>query len=255
MIRTLLILVFLISLGCRLYSQSAPYYKDELYIKSDRIKLVGEIIYYSQDTVIFELRSGQQVKFETKQVYKIKQFKEDEIGSLPKHIREINPFDREKKMFFGLQAGINMLGLSDQFLSGLSSSIFVITKLSDHHYLRLDGGWEAIASFDGFRVLPVTIAYQYILYGHRFSPFASLGGGYGWVSLMDSDQFFTPEVFGGWRGTGGLGIYLHTRSRHLVELSTRFSFQSSRYELFSPWQTSERDIVFRRLFFKIGLIF
>jgi hypothetical protein len=254
-IRTLLILVFLILWGCRLYSQPALNYRDELFIKGNKIKLVGEVVQYSSDTVVFELKSGHQVRFLTSQVYRINQYSEtkssvQQIGRHP-----INEFDRDKKVLLGLQAGINLLGTNNQLLSGLSSSIYFLGQIKGSHYARLDVGWEAVSSLQSFRVLPLTLGYQWIYTGKKMSPFVFAGGGYGWVSLMDNDQFFNATVVGGLRTQGGIGIYLHTRGSHLVELSSRFNFQSADFELSSPWINSERKIIMRRLFFQIGILF
>lgn len=233
-------------------------YKDKFKMKNGNT-FVGQLIRIGTDTTEIELASGSRILFLNNQIKGIFQFSEE--NTLRQKVTENRSYlyEGDRKDFLDLSFGLNMFSTGGSVLTGLSIGMQYKRRLSREHFMMFGYGFEALSSFTNTYSHPITLGYEFVLFEDRLSPYLNAKAGYAFLHPTDVDQSDFGEqwkVKGGYRFALGTGILMPAKGNSLLNLGLEYMVQDSMF--FSDsiwWGQSQRDVLFRRIFLKLGFTF
>jgi hypothetical protein len=220
------------------------HYKDKIILKTNQI-LFGQLINYSQDSIVLEMKSGSQVKFLTSQLKSVFQY-------TPKLNFRTNSW-HSIAIGNGLIFGKNKEEIENTY--GIEISILYKYFKENGHVFMGGLGIETY-NFDlPYLYLPIMLGYEYHLplnTNHSF--YFGLRAGYTFMSIDES--FGSSESKAGWLMNPTIGVLFKINSRLGFFAETGLKFQQANH-LFGTrwWQISEEDQFNSRYLLRLGIIF
>ncbi len=237
-------------------SESQYHYRDKVVLKNNHL-LVGQIIEYAQDSLVFELSSGNRVTFLTAQVKKVIQFVPDDVSpemKSPKLSVMKNPAKKHSvAVSHGWMPGA--IGQNSDLILGQEISLSYKYNTHKGHVLMLGTGLETYDVYSPINYVPVVLGYEYhIPVKMKSSLYLSLRSGYAFSFTGEDDDF--SENKGGYMLNPNIGILFATNGKVGFFMETGLKFQEASYTFGNNWWGfSEVDIIYRRFLFRFGIIF
>lgn len=233
-------------------------YKDKFKMKNGNT-FVGQLIRIGADTTEIELASGNRILFLNDQIKFISQYT-NEGTSKEKLLRSNSSlYESDRNDFIDLSFGVNMFSSGGSILTGLSVGLQYKRRLAPKHFMMAGYGFEALSGFTSIYSHPVTLGYEFVLFEDRLSPYVNAKLGYAFLHPIDVDQSDFGEqwaVKGGYRYALGTGILVQTKGNSLVSFGLEYMVQDALFQSDSIWWgQSRRDVLFRRIFLKLGFTF
>lgn len=237
-------------------SNNQYHYRDKLVLKNNHL-LVGQIVQYSQDTLILELSSGNQVTLLTNQVKKVIQY-DQEGGNVtqgnPKLSVMKNP---AKKHSVALSHGWMLGNLGNNNDPAVGQEISLLYKYNTHkgHVITGGTGLETFDVLGPITYVPVVLGYEYhIPVKMKSSLYLSLRTGYAFAFIDEAEGFSDNK--GGFMVNPNIGLLFATNGKVGFFMETGLKFQEASYTFGDIWWgTSEVDIIYKRFLFRFGIIF
>lgn len=249
--------------SCQSIAQETQYeYKDYFQLRKNKHVIYGQLISYKLDTIEIELESGYRVKMLTDDFRVIRQHNESKSKSISLgkvlNTRLEGPFllDLDRRNFFDVSIGANFLA-NDDFFTGLKLELTYKRRFHKNFFATGSYALEMLSGFEPVYVHPLTAGLEYVLLLDKVKPYLRASGGYGFVHVMDQSNFGQWDVRGGPRYSVGGGFLFKAAGQKVFRMGVDFINQPSFFETVDNgwWISSNRDVVFRRLFFKLGFMF
>ena len=253
-------LIIFISLfvSLNIQAQQDYAYKDKFKMNNGNT-FVGQLIRIGADTTEIELASGNRILFLNDQIKFISQFLQENTSEENVIENRSYLFESGRKDFIDLSFGVNMFSSDGAVLTGLSVGLQYKRRLAPQHFMMLGYGFEALSGFTSTYAHPITLGYEFVLFEDRLSPYLNAKLGYAFLHPIDVDQSDFGErweVKGGYRYALGTGILLQTKASSLLTLGLEYMVQDALFTSDSIWWgQSRRDVLFRRVFLKLGFTF
>lgn len=224
------------------------HYKDKIILKSNQV-LFGQVIFYSQDSLILELNSGSRVKLLGSQIIKVVQYLPREKTRLPKLSVMKNP---EKKHIFALSTSVGLGSFRLEY--GFGQEIAAVYKYNTHKSHVLMGG----IGLDSYLV-EQSLAYFPIMTGYEYhfpvtmenSLYCSLLTGYSLPFNPGDSGLLVRE--GGWMLNPGIGILFASGGKMGFFMEFGAKFQQAK---FTTWINEPViNSVHQRFIMRFGMIF
>ena len=248
--KNLLILVCFFFSGF-LYAQDAPL--QVVHLKNGSI-FKGYILEDAPAGKIkIELPDGQIVEVSESEVVKVTEKEKERV----KKKRPENAFLIDKGVFHFTSFGFS--GATQEF-GGLSFNVNIHQELGFQFGpklgLGIGSGWEVFSPERGEMIIPVFANLHYYPSGGKSGFNMSLAGGYGFGLTNNRTGVF--EAKGGYLAYGALGYLWPSSDKIKILADLGFRLQKAEFtETATPigGSTLERDLLFRRITFRVGLLF
>lgn len=236
-------------------------YKDKFKLKNGN-QFVGQLIRIGADTTEIELASGSRVLLlsdQIKSIYQSPTVSSKSSGNAIPLIERPYLYEGDRKDFLDFSFGLNFVGSSESVSYGLGMYFQYKRRLARQHFLQLGYGFEALSTFTSAYSHPITVGYEFVLFEDRVSPYINAKAGYAFLHSTDLDQDdFNQqwEVKGGYRYALGTGIIMKSKGTSLINLGLEYMVQDSEFNISNNWWgETRRDVLFRRIFLKLGFVF
>lgn len=235
----------------------APFhYKDKIVLNNNHL-LVGQIIQYTQDSLVLELSSGNQVTLMSNQIKRVIQYiseKGIEVRKGPKLSVMKNP---AKKHAIAASHGWmpGYYGQSREFMLGQEISLLYKYNTHKGHVFMGGTGIETFDMFSPINYVPLILGYEYhVPVQMKSSLYLNVRTGYTFAFTGERNEF--TENRGGYLFNPNIGILFATNGKVGFFIESGLKFQQASYILGNNWWGfSEVDIIYRRFLFRFGIIF
>lgn len=224
------------------------HYKDKIILKTNQV-LFGQLVFYDQDSLIIELKSGNNVKFLSEQIKSVVQYSTKYKSKLPKLSVMKNP---DKSHIFALSTSVGLGSFRSDY--GFGQEISAVYKYNTHkkHVLMGGVGLDAYSVEESLAYFPIMTGYEYHFpVKMENSLYCSLLTGY---SLPFNPLYSGVMVLeGGWMLNPGIGILFASGGRMGFFMEVGAKFQQASY---STWRSEEViNSVLQRFIMRFGMIF
>lgn len=252
--KRILILLMIVLGSIQLFAQNKNIPNDKLMLKDGSI-LYGQILNYEiGGNIEFKLNSGRILTFSSNEIKKIEMHSDEKetIQAKYEFKHEVYYNNFSASMISGSSSANNSILL---FRTGVGLYYALGYRYNDFLSVGLGTGIETYSY--GLRELFVPIHFDYMAFlkKSKVSPFVRLQAGYGFLASADENVI---EKNGGLNFCTGFGIKYPGYDSLDYLFDINFKYQKAYFVYHTnTWsdQISYRDIIFRRISFRIGILF